>query len=505
MREDGQGLRNRGSGVLLHITSLPSDHGIGDLGPEAYAFVDFLAAAKQKYWQILPINPTDPVFDNSPYHSFSAFAANPLLISPDILEQEGFLDLQETGSFTVCPKDRVDFGTVILSKKTLWDFSYERFVQKGDLEDFEIFCEKMAGWLDDHALFLTLKSRFRQKAWSEWPPDIRDRRSGALEFYRSELRAEIKKEKFCQYLFFRQWKRLKGYCKGKGISVIGDIPIYVVHDSVDVWTHPELFKLERDRKPSAVAGVPPDYFSKTGQLWGNPLYRWDVLKQTGYDWWMKRLERNLDMFDVIRIDHFRGFVGYWEIPATEKTAVNGRWVSGEALDFFERLTQRFPALPIVAEDLGTITPDVDAIRKRFHIPGMKILLFAFGEDSPDHPYLPHTFEKNCVVYTGTHDNNTVKGWFRNEAREEDKNRVERYLGHRVLEQGVHWEFVEMGIKSAADTFIAPIQDILGLGEEARMNRPSTKKGNWQWRLTPGQLNSTVAERYARLTMSSSRA
>jgi 4-alpha-glucanotransferase len=306
-------------------------------------------------------------------------------------------------------------------------------------------------------------------------------------------------------VFYRQWNRLKDYCNRKGILIFGDIPIYVVHDSVDVWTHPELFKLDPDREPFVVAGVPPDYFSKTGQLWGNPLYRWDVLKRTGYDWWIRRLEHNLKLFDVVRIDHFRGLVGYWEIPARENTAVNGKWVQAEAMDFFDRLNQRFSTLPIVAEDLGTITPDVEEIRERFGFPGMKVLLFAFGEDNPDHPYLPHTYEKNCVVYTGTHDNNTVRDWFKTEAKTKDKRRLFQYLGHQVTEQDVHRAFIEMGMKSEADTFIVPMQDLLGLGAEARMNRPATKRGNWSWRLLPDKLTSLLAENFAELTQISNRA
>ncbi len=497
-------MRERGSGVLLHITSLASPYGIGDLGPASYAFADFLAAAKQKYWQILPVNPTDSVFDNSPYHSYSAFAANPLLISLELLIQEGLLMPKDLESLPDFPEERVDFDGIILSRKKNFDVAYERFKKTGEMEDFEKFCAENAFWLEEHALFAALKSRFRNKVWSEWPSGIRDRESGALRILRSELHEEIAKAKFLQHVFYRQWNRLRDYCNRKGVLILGDIPIYVVHDSVDVWAHPELFKLGPNREPFVVAGVPPDYFSKTGQLWGNPLYRWDELKRTGYGWWIQRLERNLKLFDVVRIDHFRGFVGYWEVPSGETTAVNGTWVKAEAMDFFGRLNQRFSTLPIVAEDLGTITPDVEEVRERFGFPGMKVLLFAFGDDNPDHPYLPHTFKKNCVVYTGTHDNNTVKGWFTTEAKTQDKTRLFRYLGHRITEQDVHREFIEMGMKSAADTFIVPMQDLLGLGEEARMNLPGTKIGNWRWRLLPDQLFSHEAGKFAELTELSDR-
>jgi len=498
-------MRKRGSGVLLHITSLPSPYGIGDFGPGAYAFADFLAASKQKYWQILPINPTDPVFDNSPYHSFASLAANPLLISPELLIQEGLLASRDLESLPELPNEKVDFSRVIPLKNKIYELAYDRFKGKACKEDFEEFCEEMASWLEDYAMFVALKSCFQKKVWSEWPSDIKNRESGTIQIYRSELYEEINKAKFFQYVLNKQWLRLKDYCNRNGILIFGDIPIYVVHDSVDVWTHPEIFKLDSEGEPVVVAGVPPDYFSETGQLWGNPLFRWDVLKRTGYGWWIRRLEHNLKLFDVIRIDHFRGFVGYWEIPAKASTAVDGKWVQAQAMDFFEHLDRMFPSLPVVAEDLGTITPDVEEIRRRFGFPGMKVLLFAFGEDNPDHPYLPHTYEKNWVVYTGTHDNNTVRGWFEKEANTEDKRRLFRYLGRHITEQEVHREFIELGMKSLADTFIVPMQDLLGLGEEARMNRPATKKGNWRWRLLPGQLTSLLAENFAELTKASDRA
>ncbi len=489
----------RGSGVLLHISSLPSPYGIGDLGPKAYDFADFLATSRQRVWQILPLNPTDLAFDNSPYHSYSAFAFNPLFISPDLLAEESLLDRRDLKGLPEFPDERVDFRSVRQFKRKTLHSAYENFKKNGNMEDFEKFCIENASWLDDYSLFTVLKSRFGTQSWSEWPPEIRNRESEALNTVQKELQEELRKAKFLQYVFDKQWKRLKGYCNQKGVLIFGDLPIYVVYDSADLWLYPELFKLDSRRKPYVVAGVPPDYFSKTGQLWGNPLYRWDVLKRTRYDWWIRRMEHNLRLFDWVRLDHFRGFVGYWEVPAKERTAINGKWMQAPAMDFFRELKRRFRALPVVAEDLGIITPDVKEVMERFNFPGMKILLFAFGEDNPEHPYLPHTYKKNCLVYTGTHDNNTVKGWFKSEATPEDRKRLFRYLGKTVSEKDVHWEFIELGMMSAANTFIVPIQDVLGLGEEARMNKPATRRGNWCWRLLSERLTLSLAEKLAEMT------
>ncbi len=505
------GLRNkstmqqRGSGVLLHITSLPSPFGIGDLGPGAYAFVDFLAASKQRYWQILPLNPTGFACDNSPYHSFSAFAFNPLLLSPELLIEEDLLDRGDVERLPSFPKESVDYSAVISYKTKLLFSAYERFKERENTQDYDKFCEDTAFWLDDFSLFVALKSRLRGPPWPNWPAEIRDRKPQTADALRSDLTHEIEREKFLQYVFHKQWVALKTYCYKKGIQIIGDIPIYVVHDSADVWAHPELFRLDKDKRPYVVAGVPPDYFSKTGQLWGNPLYRWDVMQQRKYDWWIQRLGHNLKLFDLVRIDHFRGFVGYWEIPAQAKTAIQGRWVKAPAMDFFKTITQRFQPFPIVAEDLGIITPDVKEIMNVFAFPGMKVLLFAFGEDNPEHPYLPHNYEKNCFVYTGTHDNNTVQGWFKREAKPEEKERLFRTIGRTVPEKDVHWEFIRLGGMSIANTFIVPLQDVLGLGQDARMNTPATKKGNWRWRFLPEQLTPALTQSLRETTMISGRA
>jgi 4-alpha-glucanotransferase len=352
---------------------------------------------------------------------------------------------------------------------------------------------------------VALKSRFHGMPWNKWPSGFKHRHQEILNSVQTACKDEIRREMFCQYVFWTQWHRLKRNCNRKGIQITGDMPIYVVHDSSEPWTRPELFQLDENSRPLVVAGVPPDYFSETGQLWGNPLYNWERMKETQFDWWIKRVTHNLMLYDWVRIDHFRGLVGYWEIPAKEKTAIKGRWVEAPALDFFNTLKKRFHTLPIIAEDLGTITPDVKEIMHRFAIAGMKVLLFAFGEDNPDHPYLPHTYEKNCIVYTGTHDNNTVKGWFRKEARPEDKQRLFRYIGQTVTEDDIHWEFIKLGAMSVANTFIVPLQDVLGLGEGARMNRPATKQGNWRWRLRPDMPMLDLAEKLARITETSGRA
>ena len=498
-------MQRRRSGVLLHITSLPSPDGIGDLGPGAYAFVDFLAASKQRYWQILPVNPTDLASANSPYHSFSAFAFNPLLISLDLLVDEGLLDRRDVKSLPSFPMERVDYRAVIPFKKKLLTSAFERFERQTNTKDFEKFCKDNAFWLDDYSLFMALKSRHRGNSWHKWPKEYRDRKPDALDGLSATLPYKIERAKFLQYVFHKQWTELKNYCKEKSVQVIGDIPIYVVHNSADVWAHPALFRLDKEKRPQVVAGVPPDYFSKTGQLWGNPLYNWDVMRQSQYKWWIRRIAHNLKLFDIVRVDHFRGFVGYWEIPAGEKTAIRGRWAKAPGMDFFKTITQRFQPFPIVAEDLGIITDDVKEIMDFFELPGMKILLFAFGEDNPDHPYLPHNYGKNCLVYTGTHDNNTVRGWFNKEASPEDKARVFQYIGRTVPEKDISWEFIRLGMMSLANTFIVPMQDVLGLGEEARMNVPATQTGNWRWRLLPEQMTSSLTEKLREITEGSGRA
>jgi 4-alpha-glucanotransferase len=489
----------RASGILLHITSLPSPFGIGDMGPEAYRFANFLAEAKQSFWQILPLNPTERVYGNSPYHSISAFAVNPLLISPELLVQDGFLATTDCEPMANEPTGRVDYNIVVPYKVKLFNITYDRFAKAQAHNEYKRFCSENSSWLEDFALFVALKAHFNGKAWSEWPPEVRDRQPEALQASKKELHEAIERQKFLQYLFLRQWLTFKEYCNAKGIQIIGDIPIYVDYDSVDVWSHPAIFKLDEDKRPSAVAGVPPDYFSSTGQLWGNPVYQWDTLKERGYDWWIQRMEHTLNLFDVVRIDHFRGLVAYWEIPRGEQTAIHGQWVEAPVYDFFETLRAHFPSLPVIAEDLGLITPDVREVMHHFGLPGMKVLLFAFGEDDPMHPYLPHTYEENAVVYTGTHDNNTVRGWFERETKPEDKKRLFRYLGHKTSAQAAPWELIRLAMESRAYLALIPMQDILGLGEEARMNRPATGDGNWEWQLVPDQIKPSVGGRLRETT------
>jgi len=490
----------RASGILLHITSLPSPYGIGDLGPEAYRFADFLAQTKQSYWQVLPLNPTNPAYGNSPYSSISAFAGNTLLISPDLLVEEGLLSREDLDPIPPFPEARCNFSEVILYKGKLLERAYQRFNQNGKgRESFEIFCSESSSWLEDFALFVVLKKHFDGKVWNQWPSELRDRNPKSLAEVKKGSHDQIEKEEFWQYLFFKQWHALRTSCRQKGVHLFGDLAIYVSLDSADVWANPGLFKLDRERRPTFVSGVPPDYFSETGQLWGNPVYRWNVLKKSNYRWWRERIAHNLDLFDVLKIDHFRGLVAYWEIPAGEKTAINGRWVKVPVKDFLDTLNQHFPRLPIVAEDLGLITPDVREVMDHFALPGMKVLLFAFGEDHPMHPYLPHTYEKNFLVYTGTHDNNTVRGWFEGEASSEDKQRLFRYLGREVPVEEIHWALIRLAMMSVARSVILPMQDVLGLGGEARMNRPSIAHGNWEWRLLPGQLTDSVSERLLDVT------
>ncbi|RMG55401.1 MAG: 4-alpha-glucanotransferase [Acidobacteria bacterium] len=494
-------MRRRASGILLHITSLPSDYGIGDLGPDAYRFVEFLAQAKQSFWQVLPLNPTNPAMGNSPYNGLSAFAGNWLLISPERMVRDGWLAQTDLDLPSAVSEERVRYDEVIAWKGRLFDRAYERFKRDrlGRAHDYETFRAENAHWLEDYALFMALRARFAGSPWSEWPRELRDRQPEALHAARRELAESIEREIFLQYLFFQQWRELAAYGRERGIQMIGDMPFYVNYDSADVWAHPEIFKLDEEKKPLVVSGVPPDYFSATGQLWGNPIYRWDVLKETGYRWWMERMAHTLKLFDVVRIDHFRGFAAYWEVPADASTALNGRWVEGPGDDFFAALLRRFPYLPIIAEDLGLITPDVRELMHRFDLPGMRLLLFAFGEERPEHPYLPHNYVRHCVVYTGTHDNNTVRGWFETEATPEDRRRLFRYLGREVSADDVHWAFVRLAMMSVANLVIIPLQDVLGLGAEARMNRPATTEGNWRWRLRREQLAPSVAQMLREMT------
>lgn len=485
-------MKTRGSGVLLHITSLPSRFGIGDLGPEAYEFVQFLKNAGQRYWQILPIHPTEFAYDNSPYHALSAFAGNPLLISPDLLVSDGFIssdDLEPVPEFT---SDKVDFSQVISYKEKVFTKAFERFRMSDDLSDFYNFCRKNAGWLDDFALFQVLRKRHFPAVWGAWPSDLKLRSSEVLEKVATEESDAVKKEKFFQFLFYNQWTALRSVCRDAGVLLIGDIPIYVDYDSADVWVHPQFFKLDTDLKPSVIAGVPPDYFSETGQIWDSPVYEWDELKKSGYSWWINRIEHLSTMVDFIRIDHFRGLIGFWEVPAESETAITGRWVSAPGYDLLKTISKRSAYLPIIAEDLGVITPDVREIMHEFSLPGMKVLLFAFGSDIAKNPYIPHNIPRTCVVYTGTHDNPPVRGWFQSEASEAEKKNLAAYLDRKPEAEDVSWMLIRLAMMSVGSTVIIPMQDLLNLGSESRMNTPGTKTGNWLWRFTKDQVPSTLA-------------
>jgi 4-alpha-glucanotransferase len=491
----------RGSGILLHITSIPSPYGIGDLGSGAYAFADFLTEARQHMWQVLPLNPTDPAHGNSPYSSISAFAGNKILISPDLLIEEGLLSRNDVDPLPLFPEDRCDFATAIPYKNTLLELAYHNFKEKKMSQDsFLTFCVQNSSWLDDFSLFAVIKNRMKGASWIEWPEELRDRVPQSLEVVRKTHSVQLEKEKFWQYLFYEQWRRLKSLCREKGIKMFGDLAIHVTFDSADVWANPDLFKLGKDKRPLFVSGVPPDYFSTTGQKWNNPVYKWDVLKESGYRWWIERVAHYLDLFDIVRIDHFRGLVAAWEIPAGETTAMNGKWIEAPAKDFLTCLRQNFPGLPFVAEDLGMITEDVREIMSSFGLPGMKVLLFAFGEDNPQHPYLPHNYERNFLCYTGTHDNNTIRGWFESEASYDDKERFYRYSGKQPSVEDVNWEFIRLAMISIAHQVIIPMQDVLGLGAEARMNRPSVGQGNWAWRLRPDSITQSIFQRLLEMTV-----
>jgi 4-alpha-glucanotransferase len=478
----------RRSGVLLHITSLPSRFGIGDLGPEAYRFADFLARAEQRVWQVLPVNPPSPGAGNSPYDSTSAFAFNPLLISPEKMVEMGYLEPDDIDPPPDLPLERVAYPAVAAFKERLFGQAYSRFREKRRPPEFDEFCAESAQWLDDHALFTALLEHFQGRPLAEWPPEVRDRRLEALEPMREKLCDRIEKEKFLQFVFLSQWRSLKEYCNQLQIELMGDVPIYVSYMSSDVWVHPDIFKLDQNRRCISVAGVSPDYFSETGQLWGNPLYRWDVLKKRAYDWWVRRFRHTFMVFDTVRIDHFRGFFAYWEIPAGADTAVHGEWIRGPGMSLFSRLVKEMPAFPVIVEDHGYNPPDLQETMDHFEFPATKILVFGFGKNLTTNPYIPHNYVRNSVVYTTTHDTNTLRGWFEKEASRGDKKRLLRYLGHEVSAEEISWEMIRLAMMSVPHTSMIPVQDLLGLGEEARMNRPATKDGNWEWRLLPDQLD-----------------
>ena len=504
-------MSERKSGLLLHISSLPGEFGIGDLGSNAYRFVDFLCETKQSYWQILPINPTDLISGHSPYSSLSAFAGNILFINPQLLVEDGILDKKDINALSDFSAATVDYETVTAYKETLLNRAFERFISNPSVSQaqekgFNDFVSANAFWLEDYVLFVVIKNYFDGRIWTEWSEDLRDRRDEALRDFSKKHAEELLKIKFAQYLFFAQWEKLKGYCCHRGIRLFGDLSIYMNLDSADVWRYPENYKLDDQLQPAVVAGVPPDYFSETGQRWGNPVYDWDVLKKSQFAWWVERFRFNFKLFDVVRIDHFRGLVQCWEIPAGDPTAVNGQWADVPTEDFFKQLESSFSApLSIIAEDLGYITDDVRETMRQFGFPGMKVLLFAFNGDMEKHPYLPHNYKERCVVYTGTHDNNTVRGWFETEASDDEKHNIEQYMDKKISPDRVHWDFIQMAFSSDAELSIVPMQDVLGLGSKARMNKPATAgAANWKWRLCADAFNNTLIEKLKSITVKTNR-
>ncbi|MBX3005920.1 MAG: 4-alpha-glucanotransferase [Anaerolineales bacterium] len=488
------------SGILLHITSLPGRFGIGDLGPQAYAWVDFLAASGTRWWQTLPLGPTG--YGESPYQSYSSFALNPNLLSPEQLLVDGLLDAAHLETAPAFPSHTVDFPAVTQWKRGLYQVAFARLHSLPALRaEFAAFCAAQAAWLDDYSMFMVLKSQHGQQAWPHWPAPLRARHPEALAAVRQAQASSLAYYAFQQFLLFRQWTQLRAHMAARGVGVIGDLPIYVAHDSADVWCRPDLFELDAHGAPQRVAGVPPDIFSTTGQLWGNPLYRWDLHKAEGYAWWLNRLRATLAQADVIRLDHFRGFATYYAIPASEDTAMHGTWELGPGEDFFHTVERELGHLPLIAEDLGgEAAPEVIALRDQFHLPGMKV--FQFGFDlGMEHPFLPHNYPVNCVAYSGTHDNDTFLGWFEH-APAAQRALCERYI--QVGPQGFVWSMLEMLWASQAALTVAPLQDFLELGSAARMNIPGTPLGNWHWRVDGGHLTPSLAQRIAALNQRNAR-
>ena len=474
----------RSSGILLHPSSLPGNYGIGSLGASALGFIDLLQKAGQKLWQVLPMGHTG--YGDSPYQCFSIYAGNPILIDLDLLADEGLLTKSQLKTGENFDATRVDYGKVIHFKREMLKKAHNTFLEnpENNTPEYNAFLLKNAFWLDDYALFMATKEHFGGRPWWEWPDEFRRRNDETLRQFKKRMWLEIEFYRFCQYIFYKQWQNLKHYANQKGISIIGDIPLYVAHDSADVWSNHKVFQFDENLNPKAVAGVPPDYFSATGQLWGNPLYDWDVMQNDGFGWWIYRVKATLELYDVVRIDHFRGFEAYWAVPFGEKTAINGKWIKAPGNELFKTIKNELGTLPIIAEDLGIITPEVEALRDGFEFPGMKILQFAFHSNEKDQ-YLPHNYSSGFVVYTGTHDNDTLRGWYTS---------LDRNIKMKVLEyaDADEQQFVSKMIKlawsSVANMALIPMQDLLELGGEGRMNTPGTPAGNWQWRFRNDQIS-----------------
>ena len=489
--------QDRMSGVLLHVTSLPSHGGVGDFGPASYRFVDFLAAAKQRLWQVLPLSPTG--YGGSPYSALSAFAGNPVLISLERLVEDGWIAAEQLQGLPGGDSP-ADFETAAARKLPLIEEAAANFLDRADgavRERFQNYCHENISWLPDYAMFNVLRRRFGYVSWNKWPVDYAQRKHDVLTSVLTEHGRELAIEQAIQFFFDEQWGALRSYCKARGIRILGDVAIFVNYDSADVWTHPELFELDEERRMVRVSGVPPDYFSATGQRWGNPLYKWGELRERGFDWWVNRIRRTLTLYDMIRLDHFRGFEAYWSISAEDKTAVDGQWVKAPGHELFQRLKEVFGDLPFIAEDLGLITPEVDELREHFGMPGMRILQFGFS-DRGAHLYLPHRYAPNTVAYTGTHDNDTTLGWWRDGVTEEERAHAQTYLRPIEHECDIVGAMMRAAAASVANLCIFPMQDVLGLGSEARMNTPAAAAGNWTWRYREEQLYPGVASALAAL-------
>jgi 4-alpha-glucanotransferase len=479
----------RKSGILCHPTSMPSRYGIGEMGQAMLGFIDFLTRAGQSIWQILPLGPTG--YGDSPYQPFSAFAGNPLLIGLDWLREDGLIHEADLVRHDPFPEDRVVYGRVIDYKNKVLRRSYERFCSaSGTLRaEAESFYQQNLDWLEDFALFMAIKRHLNFAVWTAWPQGIALHQAEAVDHWHGALAQEVDYERYLQFQFDRQWRRVRAYAHQANITIMGDIPIFMGHDSVDVWSHQELFQLDDRGQPLVVAGVPPDYFSPTGQLWGNPHYRWDLMRENGYAWWVARLRAVLNRVDLVRLDHFRGFSGYWEVPAGEKTAIHGCWVRGPGPHLFHTVKQALGSLPIIAEDLGVITADVVALRQQFGLPGMRVLQFAFDGDASS-PHLPHNYTVDSVVYTGTHDNDTAIGWYGGRT-EEGKHRVRVYAG--TDGRSINWDLIRLAMTSVGEVAVFPLQDVLGLGGEGRLNTPGRPDGNWTWRYREGMLQPQLAD------------
>ncbi len=489
---------NRSAGILLHPTSLPGKYGIGDLGKSAFEFVDFLKKARQSHWQIFPLGPTG--YGDSPYQCFSAFAGNPLLVSPELLSEDGLLTPEDLKIRHQYDPQKIDFGSVIDYKNELFRKAYKTFLEKGyDIEETcGNFCEDNKAWLDDYALFMACKKEHNGSVWSNWEKDIAFREAGATEKWKTKLQVEVNYHKFIQFLFFKQWKAVKQYANDSGITIIGDLPIFIAYDSADLWANKKFYTVDSEGVLESVAGVPPDYFSATGQLWGNPLYKWDEMKKDGFNWWINRFRKMYQLVDIVRIDHFRGFEAYYEIPGGAETAEKGEWIKAPGDKLFLTLREELGDVPILAEDLGIITKEVEELRDKFEFPGMKILQFAFGKTG-DRKFLPHNHIKNCVVYTGSHDNETTRGFFERE-KESDSGIfqwAQKYLNY--YGDDLCFEIIRTAYASVADIVIVPLQDILNLGNEARMNFPGKPAGNWTWRYENEQLTEDLAQLYHEMT------